>query len=581
MGRLLRIAILLVLVLAAKSAFAAGGACPTGVPVTGSNCYFVAANGSDSNSGTSESSPWLHAPGMPNCAKTCLSVWNSTLPAGTGIILRGGDTWHFGINNDSSGNPASGGTWNFNAGPSPNGNSLSSPIYVGVDQNWYSGTSWARPTLTADNPLCNASTIGSNCFSGSYPGGFYYVNSCAYQIPGGSNNFLELGARRFYIIDNLEMTGLCSSQAGQPSHTNDYFSYGGASGPIEFINLYIHGATHTRFAGLNGSGSCTSSTVCFDSKVFEGSTLNDPGEIIKNVVVDFSDSDGIGTGLCYCGFYDVSDSVFRYTSQTVVRDINTFHDNLYEYFFENGHSNALESVGDSGNTTVYNNIFRHMETTGGNGGVLIWMLPPSGATSYFFNNLAYDIGQMEYNNIGDSHTATGNYVYFNNTFQTTVNQSIMGCQNLTGGTFTDANNHYITDSSPYVSGCSPGTTMSSKTMTNAAATAAGYTSSESYAYSPTSGSSATVGTGTNVGTINSALCNAISAAGFSAAATVCASDTTYSCTYDVSSHTVNCPARTTVARPATAAWDAGAYQFSAATKAQGPQAPTNLQAQVQ
>lgn len=83
------------------SAAAGGGACPSGVPVTGNNCYFVAANGSDSYSGTQETisgsnGPWLHAPGMPNCSSNCLAQQTSGSVAGNGIIFRGGDTWHFG-----------------------------------------------------------------------------------------------------------------------------------------------------------------------------------------------------------------------------------------------------------------------------------------------------------------------------------------------------------------------------------------------------------------------------------------------------------------------------------------------------
>src|SRR5579872_7279861 len=90
------ILVLFFAVLSPIAAFAAAGACPAGAPVTGNNCYFVAANGSDSNNGTSESTPWLHAPGMPNCTGNCQVVANSGLNPGNGVILRGGDTWHFG-----------------------------------------------------------------------------------------------------------------------------------------------------------------------------------------------------------------------------------------------------------------------------------------------------------------------------------------------------------------------------------------------------------------------------------------------------------------------------------------------------
>ena len=94
---------LCVLSLISISAFAAGGACPANLPVTGNNCYFIAATGADTNSGTSEAAPWLHAPGMPNCSKNCAAVNPSS---GQGFIFRGGDTWHFG---NSSASPYTGG----------------------------------------------------------------------------------------------------------------------------------------------------------------------------------------------------------------------------------------------------------------------------------------------------------------------------------------------------------------------------------------------------------------------------------------------------------------------------------------
>src|SRR6266496_904435 len=57
-----------------------------------SNCYYIAANGSDANSGTSKTSPWLHAPGMTGCSGNCAS---HTPVGGETFILRGGDAWHY------------------------------------------------------------------------------------------------------------------------------------------------------------------------------------------------------------------------------------------------------------------------------------------------------------------------------------------------------------------------------------------------------------------------------------------------------------------------------------------------------
>jgi hypothetical protein len=81
------------------------------------------------------------------------------------------------------------------------------------------------------------------------------------------------------------------------------------------------------------------------------------------------------------------------------------------------------------------------------------------------------------------------------------------------------------------------------------------------------------------------LCSAIAAVAasmpsLSDAAFVCQNDTSYACTYVLSNHSVNCPARTVVGRPVTAAWDRGAYQ-SNGTQANAPNPPTSLTAIVQ
>ena len=97
------------LLVSTHSAFAAGGACPTSASYLNATnptsslvtlasqgitaCFYIAANGSDSNNGTSEATPWLHAPGMTSCTGSCASNAPS---GGTGYIFRGGDTWHFG-----------------------------------------------------------------------------------------------------------------------------------------------------------------------------------------------------------------------------------------------------------------------------------------------------------------------------------------------------------------------------------------------------------------------------------------------------------------------------------------------------
>jgi hypothetical protein len=510
---------------------------------------------------------------MPNCTGTCATVQNTSggVPAGTGIVFRGGDAWHFG----ASTSPAAGGTWAFNTGQTPNGTS-SNPLYFGVDTTWYTGGAWVRPILTADNPLCNASTVGTlsdgaTCTgtTDTYGQPSYYVSACGYQV-GTTNDIIDATYRSYYIFDNFEMTGLCQSSVGQPAHHDEYFSYGSIQAPVTFLNLYIHGASHLQFAGLNGSGSCTGSTVCTNIFVFTGGSGGGAtyGETVQNTVVDFSDSDPGGEGLCFGGFWSIAQNVFRYTTQCLPNPLHLFHDNLYEYFFENGHSNLMENIGEmTGANAIYNNVFRHIETyVSSGGGVLFWGAPPSATTDYWFNNLTYDVGALEYFNVGGTsgNNALGNYTLFNNTFQSNASQAILRCASYTNGNVTDTNNHYI-DNQTYILGpCSTLTTTTALLMSNSIATTDGYTSAQTYAYSPTAGGSPTVGQGTNE---YSTYCTALGTAGLAAAQTACESDTGYACTYNSTNHTVSCPTRTANIRPTSAVWDIGAYEYAASSGA--------------
>lgn len=597
MARFLRFAALIACILFAGKAFAAGGACPSGANYTNpanpigpnvtlaslgiTNCYFIAANGSDANSGTSESTPWLHAPGMQNCSGNCSA---SARVPGVGFIFRGGDTWHFG---NSSASPYAG----VVAGCAANGTvsaglcindvlgTISNPIYYGVDTTWFTGASWVRPILTADNPPCNANTVnGTTCVSTTdfYGNQSFYVSGCPYQI-GGSNSLVDVGSSKYVIVDDFELTGLCQNHVGQPNAADIYVRYGSPQGPLYFLNLYIHGASHLQYAAKNGSAGCTSSVVCTNLMTFAGGagTGASYGETVAKNVVDFSDSDPGGQGTCFGTFYNVAYNVFRYTTQCVMH-AHLFHDNLYEYFFENGHSNVLESLSDfTGTNAVYNNVFRHIEVAGG-GGVGLWLLPPVGTTTYVFNNVMYDVGGLEYNNIGNSGTSLGTYTYFNNTFQSNVSQPIMRCDRLTG-TLNEINNHYIVDGSSYfISGCT-GTvnTTTPLLMTNATATTNGYTSSQTYAYSPISPSSPTVRKGTNTQSFCSALSTAAASdPTLSDAAWACVNATPYACAYNTSSRTGTCPVQTIAPRPTSAAWNVGTYQY-------GPNSPSNLAVTVQ
>jgi hypothetical protein len=525
------------------------------------NCYYVSAAGADTNNGTSESTPWLHAPGMPNCSSVCATAQNS-LPAGTGIIFRGGDTWHFG---NSTASPYTGGTWGnayiANAGTNSN------PTYVGVDKAWYSGASWTRPILTYDNPP-NASQTLSSC---TYPTGGDMIG-----FAGGA----------YFIIDNFEMTGVCTTSANWGVN---YVNYGSLTGYANFYNLYIHGWSHVGFPNPNN---CTLNSTCMGA--FRGSVNSGyypPGETLLYDVVDGSDSDPVPMMFCYCGAWRVAYSYFDNGSQFITRTQNSFHDSAILNFVDNGHANVMESLGDtpgpSNAYAHYNNIFAHLYvSTTVNSDVGFWPVRPPGSTLYWFNNIVYDAGPMEFFNVGGNNYSEGTLTLFNNTFQFN-HRTDGGVDNFscsaTGNAapYTDGNNHFISDDvatigGMYGSNCSgQGTDTNSLLMTNATATSDGYNSSEAYAFSPTSSGSPTVGASANR---NSSFCSALTTASatdswLTDAASACQNDTRYACTYNTSNHTVTCPARTPLPRPSSGAWDVGAYQYGGSP---APAPPTAL-----
>jgi hypothetical protein len=576
--------------LAASSvALAAGGACPSGAPVTGNNCYFIAANGTDTNNGTSEATPWLHAPGMPNCSGTCNNISPSS---GNGFIFRGGDTWHFG---NSSAAPYTGGTWAISAA----GNSStcvyegtqSGCIYFGVDLTWYNssvcGSSWCRPIMNGDNPTSTTT-----------------VSSCAYQI-GSNNQLIYQNSGGYYnILDNLELLGLCTQHTTGGNNNSDVYIEDSGSGVtgqgmLFQTNLYIHGWTATTTAGTgNNALACN---------MIGGG--NQSLHSIVALVVDGSDSDPqVCAWAIFPSFYHIKDSMIRYATQGVGQYCHDIHDNIFEHFYVPNiptHGNILECNDDNpGNApgqpqntpnVVYNNIVRHDSPAFATAGDPHFWFCPESVPEYWFNNLMYDIGGQAWDYAGPTNygcTNTGGQIMFNNTLVDVVQPCYVPTVSHGGQYLTVYNEHLI--NTPFDSGTTActGVGAGQNIMTDATATAQGYTTGSggtdggsntcandaTKPCSPTSATNGTVGAGGN----QMAYCTAL--AGYSSeyaigteAANACKNGTTDGCAYNSTTHTMSCPGQVAVARPLSGAWDSGAYQFSSVVTG-APQAPTSLAA---
>jgi hypothetical protein len=571
--------------LAARAA--GGGACPsdaqyinpanpTGPLVTlvslgVTNCYYIAANGSDSNSGTSEASPWQHAPGMPNCASG--STCHITPVAGEGFIFRGGDTWHYFTGSPQVGLPsgwptgASAYAWDFHW----SGNS-SAEIYIGVDQSWSASTPWTRPVFTNDNPKSTSP-----------------VASC--KFPQGNLDDVAITSSIFVQFDNFEFTGMCWNDRISSTNAHNFIQQFG-QGPSyltsfrTFSNLYIHGWTHVAFNPAQcAAGSFALGVTCNGPIGINGDTHNgEQGTLIVFMVCDGTDSDDLSFGCVAGDGYDVEENVFRHIGGTQILDnCHTLHDNLFEYI-NNSPDNATHSdmwfcIGEYAlDNHYYNNLIRYVGTTYNQPlSTILWLNGPgTGFTDYVFNNVGHDVNCAgNCNNFDFQHPGTS-YLIYNNTWESMNNTSIWKQQNIPTGasTFTSKNNHYITNNG---SGCAAVFELASSVnggntscsgdifQTIAAANAQGYTSANDYA--PTASATATVGKVAN----ESALSGTFGPAFLQS--------TSNGCGYNTANHTVVCPAVTVGTRLSSGNWDAGAY-ISGASNANQPPAPVNLTATV-
>ena len=480
--------------------------------VSGSTCQ-------DSNNGTSKTTAWLHLPGMPNCTSTCGSY---NPQPGDQFIFRGGDTWtsaSLGVNWSWSGTSAS-------------------PIYIGVDQTWYTGASWTRPIWSAATPS----------------GGLFFQTNASY-----------------FTLSNIEMTGLLETATSQPSFVH-------ICGVSQIYDqLYIHGWSH--------DGTLTSSSGNSSYAFGGGDCASDAGTTIQYTVIDGADSSPFPGGMILCFYGDapiVAYSVCNNVWQAVEASNDSIHDNLFENMQDCArdsggpcHENLLSNFGPSSasHQTIYNNVLRNMTYAYAGGGfkLALGSLSCNSAVSYAFNNVLYNTTAQNMLIPGGwkDCSAWGNWTVFNNTFECGTDSATGVCMNIAGVTsgaqaiYTFYNTQLLTSASPPNS-CTGVTVCnyavrSNLTQTVATANSQGYTSGSTYAFAPTSASGGTVGTGTN----EQSICTTIN--GFDAVAgAACQNDTTYGVAYNTANHTVTGPGRTTIARPATAAWDVGAYQYNGA-----------------
>jgi hypothetical protein len=412
------------------------GGSPTSGPLPHGNgrTFYIATSGSDSNSGTSKSSPWLHIPGESGCTANCAAT---TPGPGDNFIFRGGDHWH----EDSGAGPGIGFTqWQWSGSGTScdvyNGKT-GSCIYIGVDTSWYTGSSWTRPIIDYDNPPSTSA-----------------VSSCKYA----NNNSLiifNMNTASYVTFDDFEIVGNCQADAddGQPSIWNLYNSL-----YVTVADMYWHGWTHVSSCG---NGVCADQSLVYGNSSYTSYTGPDHSYILDNTLNGSDSPPGQGSLCKYPCQYVVGNTV-RYAMQGIVGDDTAvFADNWIDHLSnpwdgpaDHGNVDEMNQI-KSGTIYVYDNLLSNSQLEVG-----YWIGADGGSTLYFYNNVVYGISGQGGNCLmlgGNGGAAT--YNFYNNSMDSScgVNFTSNSTSSCAQGASHWTNNIYVSSSSypqTYTNGCS-------------------------------------------------------------------------------------------------------------------------------
>jgi hypothetical protein len=489
--------------------------------------YISYSSGSNSNSGTSQSTPWKTHPYM-QARSTCTGSGSAPAyshAAGDVFIFKQGDSW-------------------------PN---------ACFDMVILAGGATGNPDVYTFDPAWGTSSGTTNILG--QPAGVYQFNAGGAVINGsdGFNRYIYNNSVSNVTFNGMEFTGM--RETGTGSFGNDMGIDVQSSTNVIISNIWAHNWTHP--------GASSDSLLWIVGH--DGSPFN-AGVRVTGSIFDGANSGGAGKGDSGSATFKIPLSDFnivRNMSNGLLTNENaSIHDNLIGpinlSFDPSDHENCIEPITMAAGVTsvnyFYNNVFHDCSAVG----ILTQGAGPSNGAEvdYLWNNVAYVGSQssppipFQFDSISTNMAASQIHAWNN----TVVGGSADVCMrtinrgNGNFGVIDIRNNHCISDSGLISLGAGANTMTNSNNVVMSTATAAaqGYTSSETFAYSPTSASSGTVGAGISLSSLASG-----------ATATL-ASDTTYG------------GLRATKTRPASGAWDAGAYVFSGSATSGAPAPPTNV-----
>jgi hypothetical protein len=490
------------------------------LPAGATHYYISYSAGSNSNNGTSESTPWKSHPYMQNAVGCAGSLPSYTHSAGDIFTFKQGDSW-----------PNACFDMSIQGGGTLSGSSCTATDTYTFDPTW--GTAGGTTGNVGQAVGTYQFTGGGSVISGS----------------DGYNAFIfDASAYPCITFNGMELTGMHWNASSPGSYGSETMVYIGTGENVTVSNIYAHGWTYS-----NPATDGDTLNVMLGS----GASPYNAGSRLTGSVIDGVNSGGAGvsnSGEVAAQIPLLDNNIVRNMSNGLLPNINgKTHDNLIgpinpSFDTVGDHENCIEPIGAaaSNEQDIYNNVWHDCyavalltQGTGGSG---------VNEVDYIWNNVAYIGSQatppipMEFDsadapNTGSSVHEWNNTIYAGSSFycMRTVtrgngNYAILDVQN----------NHCISGQGTISLGPTGNTYINNNNVLMSLATASsqGYTSSETFAYSPTLNTNGTVGAGVNL--TSNCTGNQV---------TLC-SDTTYGGT------------RSTTARPSSGAWDTGAYEFS-------------------
>jgi hypothetical protein len=456
----------------------------TVTPTSPATYYVDYLTGDDNNDGTVRSVPWRHAPGMNGCSGICLMT---VLNPGDRVIFKGGVVW------DSQAFPML----------ITRSGTQTAPIYFGVDQTWYAGSTWGRPIFD----------LGGVVFSDS-------------PVVVFSSDFIS--------FDNFEIRNAQLNLASEWPARGNITVDGGTGATIQ--NCYIHGwsINNAKTFGPIAAG------IAFVDEASNGT--------VSNCVLDGSPAETAATAI-YGGRLIQGNVIQDVSSAIVIVSDEEDVDISSNRIFRIGHSLDSTQVANGievwGAAEIYNNVIHDLFPTAT--AISLQSASPSNTfAQYVYNNLVWNIGNISAVQVTPYWGKAPNQFIYNNTIQA----GAAGClqvvpESIAAGNLTIVNNHCISDQTSLPAWCwnaaqgnsncgsvSNPVFIGNVLMTASTAAAQGYSIASSF--QPSVPSNGTVGAGQDL----SAQC--------------------------ASPLLPLCRDRILVARLSGSAWDAGAYVYMAA-----------------